>query len=148
MLQEAGHNSVDPCFIWFCDSSFGDCDAAHSTGCPVGLVQGGLINFSSFVPNPIAVSLCEFKGNAMTVAAMVLANRHDFNAILFTVIKTVLSLFPCSPTVCLVWLLLATNSKQRNTSMSCHISRQWYHIQQACQAGHIYLVNIDCNKYH
>jgi len=26
------------------------------------------------------------------------------------VIKTVLSLFPCSPTVCPVWLLLATNA--------------------------------------
>jgi hypothetical protein len=53
MLQEAGHTTVDPCFIWFCDSSFGDCDAARSTGCHVGLLQGGLIDFSSFVPNPI-----------------------------------------------------------------------------------------------
>jgi len=70
MLQEAGHTTVDPCFIWFCDSSFGDCDAVRSTGYHVGLLQGGLINFSSFVPNPIVASSCESETNTMTVAAM------------------------------------------------------------------------------
>jgi hypothetical protein len=70
MLQEAGYAAVDPSVVWFCDSSFGDCDDSRSTGCHVGLLQGGLINFSSFVPNPIAASSCESETNTMTVAVM------------------------------------------------------------------------------
>jgi len=70
MLQEAGHAAVDPSFVWFCDSSFDNCDDFSSTGCHVGLLQGGLINFSSFVPNPIAASSCESETNTMTVAVM------------------------------------------------------------------------------
>ena len=26
MLQEAGHDAVDPSFVWICDSSLGNCD--------------------------------------------------------------------------------------------------------------------------
>jgi len=70
MLQEAGHAAVDPSFVWFCNSSFGDCDDSRLTGCHVGLLQGELINFSSFVPNPIAASSCESETYTMTVAVM------------------------------------------------------------------------------
>jgi hypothetical protein len=37
----------------------------HLAGYHVGLLQGGLINFSSFVPNPIATSSCESETNTI-----------------------------------------------------------------------------------
>jgi len=144
MLQEAGHTTVDPCFIWFCDSSFGDCDAARSTGCHVGLLQGGLINFSSFVPNPIAASSCESETNTMTVAAMASRQTAMIYCDLvygdqdrpFTVPMFTDSLSG-----------MAATRNQRTTSMSRHIARRWYYIRQARQTGHIQLLHIDGDKY-
>ena len=144
MLQEAGHAAVDPSFVWFCDSSFADCDDSRSTGCHVGLLQGGLINFSSFVPNLIAASSCESETNTMTVAVM--ASRQSVMIYCdllygdqerpFTV-----HMFTNSSSG------IAATRNQRVTSMSCHIARRWYCVRQARQAGHIQLLHIDGDKY-
>ena len=120
------------------------------TGCHVVLLQGGLINFSSFVPNPIAASSCESETTTMTVAVM--ASRQSVMIYcdllygnqerLFTV-----PMFTNSSSG------IAATHNQRVTSMSrhiarhCHIARHWYYVRQACQAGHIQLLHIDGDKY-
>jgi len=144
MLQEAGHTAVDPSLVWFCDSSFGNRDDSCSTGCHVGLLQGGLINFSSFVPNPIDASSCESERNTMTVAVM--ASQQSvmiYSDLLygnqerpFTV-----PMFTNSSSG------IAATRNERVTSMSCHIARRWYNVRQARQAGHIQLFHIDGDKY-
>jgi len=125
MLQEAGHTTVDPCFIWCCDSSFGDCDAACSTGCHVGLLQGGLIYLSSFVPNPIAASSCESETNTMTVAAM--ASRQTAMIYCDLVYGDQDRPFTVPMFTNSLSRLAATHN-QRTTRMSRHIARRWYYI--------------------
>jgi len=144
MLQEAGHTAVDPSFVRFCDSSFDDCDDSRSTGCHVGLLQGGLINLSSFVPNPIAVSSCKCETNTMTVAVMASQQSVIIDCDLlygdqerpFTV-----PMFTDSSSG------IAATRNQRVTSTSCHIDCCWYYVRQARQAGHIQLIHIDGDKY-
>jgi len=120
MLQEAGHAAVDPSFIWFCNLLFGDCDDSRSTGYHVGLIQGGLINFSSFVPNPIAASSCESETNTMTVAVM--ASRQSvmiYCDLLYGNQErpSTVPMFTNSSSG------IAATRNQRVTSMSCHIAR-------------------------
>jgi hypothetical protein len=61
---------VDPSIVYFTDSSHADCDQQRSTGCFLGLIQGGLVEFSSFVPNPIPGSSAESESNALCAGAL------------------------------------------------------------------------------
>jgi hypothetical protein len=70
LIRSAGYDNIDPSLIWFTDSSHGDCDEHRSTGCHVGMIQGGLIDFSSFVPLPIPQSTAESESNALCVGVM------------------------------------------------------------------------------
>ena len=56
--------------MWFTDSSNGDGDEAHSTGCSVGFFQGGVVDATSFVPQPIPHSTVESETNALSLGAM------------------------------------------------------------------------------
>ena len=74
LLNDAGLSEwVDPKFVAFTDSSFADCDEQRSTGAYLIMVQGGLVDASSFVPGPIAMSSAEAETNANTVGIMNLA---------------------------------------------------------------------------
>jgi hypothetical protein len=59
---------MDPSFVWFIDSSHADCDEAQSTGANAGFIQGGLVDFSSFVPNHIPFSSAESESNDYVLA--------------------------------------------------------------------------------
>jgi len=52
MLQEAGHAAVDPSFVWFCDSSLGNCDDSRSTS----IIEEGMI-VAKAREAPTAISL-------------------------------------------------------------------------------------------
>jgi hypothetical protein len=65
---------IDPSIVYFTDSSHADCDQQRSTGCFLGFVQGGLVEYSSFVPNPIPGSSAESESNALCAGA--LSARH------------------------------------------------------------------------
>jgi hypothetical protein len=90
-----------------------------ATGCHVGLLQGGLIYFSS-VPNPIAVSSCDSETNTMTVAAM--ASRQTAMSYCDLVYGDqdrpfTVPMFTDSSSG------MAATRNQRTTSMSRHIAR-------------------------
>jgi hypothetical protein len=70
LLRDAGYEGNDPSIVWFSDSSHNDCDDQRSTACHLGFVQGGLVDFSSFVPSPIPMSSAESESNALCVASM------------------------------------------------------------------------------
>jgi hypothetical protein len=73
LLIEAGYPDVDPTFCYFCDSAFMDTDESRSTGCYLGLLQGGLIDFASSVPQLVAMSSTEAKLNYVSVTCMAAA---------------------------------------------------------------------------
>ena len=57
--------------IGFHDSSWQDCpDTGRSTGCHLLFAQGGVIDFSSFVPAPVAMSSAEAENNTAATAGM------------------------------------------------------------------------------
>jgi hypothetical protein len=58
----------------FTDSSHADADSQRSTGCHMGFIQGGVVDFASFVPLPIPGSSAESEPNAHCVG--VLAAAH------------------------------------------------------------------------
>jgi hypothetical protein len=61
---------VDHSIIWFSDSSHNDCDNKQSTACHLGFIQGGLVDFASFVPSAKPMSSAESESNALCVASM------------------------------------------------------------------------------
>jgi hypothetical protein len=69
-LQEASYPQMDPSFAWITDSSHADCDEAGSTGAYAEFLQGGLVDFSSFVPNSIPSSSAESESNALCVGTL------------------------------------------------------------------------------
>jgi hypothetical protein len=73
LICDAGHPTIDPTLVWFSDSSHNDCDNQHSTGCHLGFLCGGLVDFASFVPNIVSMSSAESESNALCVASMAAA---------------------------------------------------------------------------
>ena len=70
MLSENGIEMFHR-FIGLHDSSWQDCpDTGRSTGCYMNFVQGGLVDFSSFTPTPVAMSSAEAEINAGASACM------------------------------------------------------------------------------
>ena len=69
MLFSEGVDPSSP-LIAFSDSSWQDCvDDGKSTGCCLVLMQGGVIDAISCVPDPVALSSCEAEYNMACVAA-------------------------------------------------------------------------------
>jgi hypothetical protein len=63
--------SQDEDIITFCDSSWqDDKDTARSTGSYATFCQGGLIDYATFVPDPVAMSSGEAEYNTCAVACM------------------------------------------------------------------------------
>jgi hypothetical protein len=90
LLRDAGHADKDPSIVWFSNSSHNDCDDQRSTACHLGFDQGGLVDFSSFVPLPIPMSSAESESNALCVASMAASHMQQaysnivFNDSLYT----------------------------------------------------------------
>jgi hypothetical protein len=84
LLKDAGYSNIDPSFVYFTDSSHGDCDDGRSTGCYIGLLQGGLIDMSSSVPLPVAQSAAEAETAYASITCMATAQtRRTLMAIEF-----------------------------------------------------------------
>ena len=65
------HNLPHDTTVVFSDSSWQDCvDTGKSTGAFAIFSQGGLVDYASFVPDPVAMSSGEAKYNAGAVAGM------------------------------------------------------------------------------
>ena len=69
-LRDAGIE-IDDVIFGMHDSSWQDCpDTGRSTGCYLNFVAGGVVDFNSFVPDPVAMSSTEAEMNATAVGAM------------------------------------------------------------------------------
>jgi hypothetical protein len=145
LLKEAGHPNIDPSFIWFTDSSHGDCDKVRSTGCYAGLIQGGLVDFSSFVPSPISSSSAESESNALCVGTLA-ANyaRQVFCDIIYN--------NPSRPFTVPIFIdssaAEAITKNDKDTHCTRHIEHRWLIHRKHRQAGLINIFHINGDKFN
>ena len=127
----------------FLDSSWQDCpDTGRSTGSFDIFYQGGVVQSSSFVPDPVAMSSAEAEFNAACVTAMALAHLRQL----------VLEIRGEDPSS--VWELpllidsrsaIAMGNSFRDTRHTQHIERWFHYIQWQVQRGFLKLFWIPGN---
>jgi hypothetical protein len=134
LLRSANLSRLDPFFITITDSSWGDCDNQRSTGCYLVLFQGGLVDYSSFVPTPITLSSAEAEINAMTVGSMAASFLRQ-------VICDILYNDPAHPfsvpmlTDSASGIFITQND--RDTKRTRHIERRWLYVRQERFSAHL-----------
>ena len=70
LLKAASVPQPNSSIHYFTDSSWQDCPDGRSTGCFLGFFQGGLIDFNSVVPSPVALSSAEAEVNILTIGTV------------------------------------------------------------------------------
>jgi hypothetical protein len=144
MLREAGLSKIDPSFVIFTDSSWGDCDELLSTGCYLILYQGGLVDHNSFVPSIIALSSAESESNTMCVGAMAAANAR----MIIMELRTSDSGAPFTvPMLVDSTAAIAINSNDKDTRRTRHIERRWLYTRSERQCGHLSIHHVSGDEY-
>jgi len=132
--------------ITFSDSSWQDCkDTARSTGSFATTCQAGLIDYSSFVPDPIAASSGEAEYNTASVAAMsVLHNRYvdlEMKNLGLEIMSNEEYTIPggkeWKPSLILLDSTAAISMAEsaRSTSRTRHIDRRFHYVRQGQAAN-------------
>ena len=132
--------------ITFSDSSWQDCkDTARSTGSFATTCQSGLIDYASFVPDPIAASSGEAEYNTASVAAMsVLHNRYvdlEMKNLGLEIMNNEEYTIPggkdWKPSLILLDSTAAISMAEsaRSTSRTRHIDRRFHYVRQGQAAG-------------
>ena len=144
LLRSAGYPDVDPTFVYFTDSAFGDCDGARSTGCFLGFFQGGLIDFSSSVPLPVALSAAEAETNYASVTCMAtMQSRRAYMAIVYGDEDRHFSVPIFTDSKATIDISL----NDRGTPRTRHMTRRALYVRYCKQTGTIVLYHVDGDKY-
>jgi hypothetical protein len=144
MLQQADLSEVDCTLCWFTDSSFMDEDDQRSTGSHMGFLQGGCIDFSSFVPLPIAQSTAEAETNALCIGSMSSAHvRQGFMQIVTgdSSAPYTVPIFTDSSAA------EAISKNDRDTKRTRHIDRRFQYARHARKSGHISVHHVNGDTY-
>ncbi len=126
--------------LLFTDSSWQDCpDTSRSTGAYILYVYGSLVDASSFVPNPVALSSAEAEYNACSFAIMAsMFSKQVFN--------TFKSRNPDSPVTIAVFVdsssAIAMINNDRDTKRTRHIQRCVHFVRQAREQGLFFPIKI------
>ena len=129
----------DGTLMWFTDSSHGDSDESRSTGCYIGVFQGGIIDAQSFVPQPIPHSTAESETNALAVGSMACSYARMG-------IADVLCNDPSRP-----WTIplftdssaaIAMNNNERPSRRTRHIDRRYFFTRGEIAAARVRLHHI------
>ena len=133
-------DKFDPFFVVFADSAHADNDQGRSTACDLQFVQGGLVDHTSWVPNPIPMSTAESENNCYSAAAM----RALFTS------KAIKSLFfqdpeaPYTIPICVdSTAAMAMNSSDNPTKKTRHIASRFWFGRQAKLQGLIDWVKVN-----
>jgi hypothetical protein len=144
LLRDAGHGEVDPTFVYFTDSSFGDCDDARSTGCFLGFFQGGLIDFSSSVPLPVTHSSAEAETNYASITCMAsVTTRRAYMAIVFGDEERPFSV----PIFTDSQATIDISRNDRGTSRTRHMARRALYVRYCRQTGAIVIYHVKGKQY-
>ena len=143
--------------VTFSDSSWqDDKDTGRSTGSFATIFQGGLIDYSSFVPEPIAMSSGEAEYNACAVACMsTLHNRFvdkEINFLATAKAENQEIMVPggkdWNPSIILLDSTAAISmaSTAKSTSRTRHIDRRFHYVRQGQVANRhklLWINNLD-----
>ena len=140
MLRELPGFDYDPFIVVFADSAHADSDEGRSMACDLQVMQGGLIDHVSWVPNPIPMSTAESENNCYSAACM---------RILYTM-KAIKKIFMGSteatytvPVLVDSSAAIAMNTSENPSRRTRHVaSRHWF-ARQSQQQGHTALVKVD-----
>ena len=144
LLRDAGHPDVDPTFVYFTDSAFGDCDGARSTGCFLGFFQGGLIDFSSSVPLAVAQSAAEAETNYASVTCMAtMLSRRAYMALVYGDEERNFSVPIFTDSKATIDIAL----NDRGTPRTRHMTRRQLYVRSCKQSGAIILYHVDGDKF-
>jgi hypothetical protein len=133
---------TDGTLIWFTDASHGDCDEARSTCCYLGFYQGGIIDMSSFVAQPIPHSTAESETIAISVGAMACAYaRMGIADILFDNADKPWTI----PLISDSSAAIAMNSNNKPTKRNKHIDRRYFYGREEFLASKLEFHHIDAD---
>jgi hypothetical protein len=142
MLIDKGVKITDGTLIWFTDASHGDCDESRSTCCYLGFYQGGIIDMSSFVAQPIPHSTAESETIAISVGAMACAYaRMGIADILFDDADKPWTI----PLISDSSAAIAMNSSNKPTKRNRHIDRRYFYGRQEYLASKLEFHHIDAD---
>lgn len=137
---EGFRDQYDPTFVVFADSSHADADKGKSTACHLLVVQGGLIEHTSWVPNPVPLSTAESESNCYSVAIMKILST----------MKAFAPLFMGNPNDTLTVPILvdsnaaiAMNTSDQPTRRTRHVESRFWFGKQAIQEGKAAFVKVD-----
>lgn len=143
-LVDSGHPKVDPTFVYYVDSSWQDCWDGRSTGALFGLLQGGIIDGSSFVPSPIALSSAEAETNAMTVCNMSATRSRMIYMELLTGNPDATFTVPILTDS---QAAIAITRNEKGTAKTRHILRRDLYCRQAAAAGYVIYHHVNGDEY-
>jgi hypothetical protein len=121
-----------------------DADESRSTGCYLGFLQGGLIDFSSSVPPPVAMSTAEAELNYASITCMAMATtRQAIMAILYNDPSRpfTVPLFTDSQSMDAIAL------NDRDTRRVRHVDRRYFFVRYCRQTGQVCVYHINGDKY-
>jgi hypothetical protein len=139
LFDYAKLDRVNVHFFGMSDSAFQDAEDMKSTGCNMCILQGGIVEMGTFVPEPIAMSSAEAEINALTVTIMKLLHvKYIVCELLFG--------DPCySFTVPILTdskYAKDTATADKETKQTKHIERRWLYVKYAWQSTRISLYHI------
>ena len=134
LLQENGHDFALIPFYGFSDSSWNDdVDNGRSTGSFLVLYMGGVVDHSSNLPDPVALSSAEAEYNQACLACMALSHLRMF--------LDELEMLPAntaSPSISIFLdssSAIAMGNSFRDTKHTRHILRRYHFVRTGVEAG-------------
>ncbi|MGH7954596.1 MAG: reverse transcriptase domain-containing protein, partial [Gloeomargaritales cyanobacterium] len=142
LLQDRNINIKRDLFA-FSDSSWQDCpDTARSTGSYLIFYQGGVIDHSTFVPDPVAMSSGEAEYSAACVTCMATAHLR----MLTNEMTTLENSDPADQEPVTIILdnqaAISMSKTLKDTKRTRHIDRRVHYVRRGSEAGHHTLTHL------
>lgn len=134
LLKEHGHDFELVPFYAFSDSSWNDdVDNGRSTGCFLVLYMGGVVDHSSNLPDPVALSSAEAEYNQACLACMASSHLRMFldemELLAVDTVSPSISIFLDSSSA------IAMGNSFRDTKHTRHILRRYHFVRTGVEAS-------------
>ena len=127
--------------IVFADSSHCDAGEGCSTACELQVYQGGLIDHTSWVPQPIPLSTAELENNCYSAAIMKVI--YLSRCITHLQRRAFRNWNPAVPVCVDNSAAVTINEAEGITHRVCHVESCYWYGRQQVQQGRIKLINVD-----
>ena len=125
----------------FADSSHCDAGEGRSTACDLQVYQGGIIDHTTWVPEPVSLSTAESENNCYSVAIM----KARYITRILTFVRTAYEYVPL-PTIPIFVdsnAAIAMNESDNITRRARHIESRYWYGRLAVQRGEIRFIKVN-----